>query len=212
MKNILQAVITRLTLGGKSTLALIAGCGTAAATFVTGKANTNFFGAWLTSSAATGTNRGVYLRQYLTGGAGGEAARIFNTCSSDAPVDTVNGAHITQSFGATAGNTTGEAQAIRGTLQIPNRTLTGTCAAVKAEIVADGASSSASNTAFIRCTVGGNSTGVTALDTALKFAIIDGVGAAGAGKILQANTAAASSHILKISIDGVAYGIMVVAL
>jgi hypothetical protein len=207
-----EGTIYKLNNGDTANSALRLGAGNSNEPETTGSADSNFIDYRLKSTAASGTNRGMYIRQYLTGGAGGEAARIYNTVSSNTPADTINGAHISQDFGSTAGNVTGEGQAVRATLMVPNRTLGGTCAAVKAELWADGASSDASNVAFIRCTLAGNSTGVTTLDTSAKFMTIDGVGAAGAGKILQANTAGASTNILKISVDGVAYGIMLVAL
>ena len=192
--------------------AVLWGCGDETTQYTDASAGKNFMNFYLANSSATGTTRGLYQRLYLSGGAGGECIRAYTIVSANAPVDTVNGIHTTLDFGASAGNVTGEGQAIRATLMVPSRTLGGTIAAVKAEIWANGTGSTVSNAAFIRCTLGGDGTGQATMQTSAKFMTIDGIGSAGSGKILQANSATASDHILKISVDGVAYGIMLVAL
>jgi hypothetical protein len=98
-----------------------------------------FFSYYLKNTAATGTARGFYQRLYLSGGAGGESVRAFTTVMNNAPVDTVNGAHISLNFGASAGNVTGLGTAVRGTVHVPGRSLTGTIGAIQAEIYGDAA-------------------------------------------------------------------------
>lgn len=189
---------------------LMFGTGTSASPLTKATADKNFMGYWLKNTAATGTTRGLYLRTYLTGGAGGEAARIFNTVESNAPVDTVNGAHVSLSFGATAGNVTGEGQALRGTLHLPNRSLTGTCAALKAELWADGASSAVGGTlSFLRFVAGGNQTGIDKIDDSGNLFGIDGL-TAGADHLfrtgLTAGTVnAACTAALRIRVGATAY-------
>ena len=189
---------------------LMFGSGTAASPLERTTADKSFLGFWLKNTAATGTTRGLYLRTYLTGGAGGEAARIFNTVSSDTPADTVNGAHVSLSFGATAGNVTGEAQASRNTFHIPDRSLGGTCAAVKAELWADGSSSAVGGVlSFLRCTAGGDATGVGKIDDSGYLMHIDGL-TAGAAHLFRtgltaATVNAATTAALRVRIGGTEY-------
>lgn len=164
----------------------------------------NLYGA---NSAATGTSRGIYTRLYLTGGAGGEAIRAFCTVSSNAPTDTVNGAHLSLNFGSSAGNVTGLGTAARCTLHIPNRSLTGTTAAVQAELYADGASSALGGvTSFLRCVADGNATGVAEIDTSGYFMDVQGLTSA-SGKLFYANAAASGNHAasLRIRVGSTAY-------
>lgn len=174
--------------GNVTGAALLHGGGTSTYPLVNSTADKNFMGYWVQSSATSGTSRGQYVRLYLSGGAGGEAIRGYTTVSNDTPVDTVNGAHLSLSFGASAGNVTGEGQAMRATLHIPNRTLGGTTAAIKAELYADGTTSSSaalSNGAFIRCVAAGDATGVAAaVDTTGYFISIDGL-TANSGKMFR---------------------------
>ena len=120
--------------GGADTTGLLAGVGTNANPAVDTHASENFLDFRLKNSAATGTARGHYCKLYLTGGAGGEAGRFFTEVDAAAPVDTVNGMHNSIQFGTSTGNVTGMANATRNTFMVPNRTLTGTCAAVMAAL------------------------------------------------------------------------------
>lgn len=149
-------------LGTKSNNALMLGAGTSSDRESTSTADTNFMEFRFENSAATGDNRGMYLRLYLTGAGagGGESLRAFTTVE-DVAKGTVHGAHISVNFGS-SGSVTGQAVAMRGTLHIPNTAVsTGTQAAVQAEIYADGSSSDISgiNHALFRGVVGGDATG-----------------------------------------------------
>lgn len=194
------------------TTSLLMGAGTSSLPLTdSGVADKNFMGWWVKSTASSGTTRGEYFRLYLTGGAGGEALRVFTTVSSDTPADTVNGSHTTLSFGATTGNVTGLATAGRFTLQVPNRALAGTTAAVKAELYAEGTSSSNSGTmSFIRATLGGNATGAAAIeDTAYLVTVTGGSNASGnvVGS-LAGNEPTWASHtgLIRVNLNGtVAY-------
>lgn len=86
---------------------------------------------------ASDTPRGIYLRHYIVGAGGGEAARFFTTCEASIASD-IDGAQISLSFG-TSGVATGLGVAVRATLQLPNRAQAqGTVAALMAEIWLDG--------------------------------------------------------------------------
>lgn len=185
--------------------ALLFGSGTTSAPVTAGtQADKNFIGWWLKTTATSGTTRGEYLRLYLSSGAGGEALRVFTTVENAAPADTVNGAHISLNFGSSAGNVTGEGQAVRATLHLGNRTMTGTIAAVKAEIWSDGASSDSSNAAFIRMSNGGNATGIAAFDTNGFLFNIDGL-TAGTGKLLRASAPATLAASLRVKVGATVY-------
>jgi hypothetical protein len=166
---------------------------------------------YITNAKTSGTIRGQYLRLYLTGGAGGEALRAFTTVSNNAPADTVNGAHISLDFGATVGNITGLGTAVRATLHIPNRSLTGTYTAVMAEIWGDGASSAIGGQAsFIRMVAGGTAAPAS-MDTSGFLFDIQGL-AVTTGKLIYIHTGSApanSDGSIRIKIGATTYYIMV---
>lgn len=163
-----------------------------------------FMGAYFDNGAATGTARGQYLRLYLTGGAGGEALRVMTTVSNAAPVDTVNGAHISINFGASAGNVTGQSAAIRSTYHIANRTMTGTNACVLADLWADGASSAGSNISFFRCVLGGDTTGVAAMLTTCFWFNFDSSVCSDTNGMVDTNlTASTQTAAIRIKVAGV---------
>lgn len=193
-------------LGRTTTSALLIGGGTSSSTLVCSTSDKNFFGYWLTSSATSGTSRGEYIRLYLTGGAGGEAIRAYTTNSSNTPADTVNGAHISLSHGASAGNVTGEAQAVRATYHVPHRNLTGTNAAVKGELWADGTNSnSTGTTSAFRATLGGDATGIGKLDDTAFLLVLDG-NTIGSGNIVSdvgnEPTWASATHKVRVKLGG----------
>lgn len=195
---------------GASTSAILLGTGDTTTPYADSNADKNYIGLWLKTTAASGTSRGIYTRLYLASGSGGEAARFYTTVQNDTPADTVNGAHVSCDFGSTAGNITGEAQAVRSTLHIPNRALNGTFAAIKAELWADGSSSDVGQTgAFIRCSAGGDGTGVGNIDANGVFMYVDGL-TAGATNIFStgltaATVNAATTASLKCNIGGTTY-------
>lgn len=161
--------------------AILMGIGTSTAQPASSAVDRNWLSFYLKSNAASGTSRGMYLRLYIPDGAGGEAARIFTTVSSNTPADTVNGAHISLSFGSSAGNVTGLGTASRNTLHVPNRSLGGTTTAIQAELYADGASSANGGTiSFLRAVLDGNATGLAAVeDTAHLIHVAGGTNASG---------------------------------
>lgn len=172
--------------GNTKTAALLQGAGTSTTKESTSLANKNFMGYWLESKATSGTSRGMYLRLYLSGGAGGEAGRFFTTVENNSPADTCNGIHASLSFGASAGNISGLGTAGRFTLHVPDRALNGTCGAIQSELYADGDSSSAGGVlSLFRCAIDGDATGKAALeDSAYLFDL--STGSNGSGNIVGA--------------------------
>lgn len=186
---------------------LLGGVGTNADPATTAVADKCFLDFRLQTSATGGTARGIYCKLITTGTSGGEAVRAFLECNSNTPADTVNGAHITLQYGAVAGNCTGLATAARCTLMVPSRSLTGTTAAVMAELWADGASStSGGRMSFLRACIGGNATGAALLDdTAFLLELAGGVN--GSGNICSAvgnePTWSTATHKIRVCINDV---------
>jgi len=132
-------------------------------------AGTNFMTMQVENKATSGDNRGMYLRQYLSGaGASGEAARIYNTVENVA-AGTAHGAHTSLSFGV-SGTVTGQGVASRSTLHIPSTALTSnvTLSAVEAEIYSDTATSDTGGSTLLSAFLvvnSGDSTGMADTDT-----------------------------------------------
>lgn len=143
-------------------------CGTSSAPITEDTADMKFMAFYFDNGATSGDNRGMYLRQYLTGaGGGGEALRVF-TSVTDVAAATVHGAHISLSFG-TSGTVTGQGIATRSTLHIPSTALASnvTMAAVEAEIYSDTATSDPGGSTLLSCFLvvnGGNATGMADVD------------------------------------------------
>lgn len=195
---------------GAATAALIAGGGTSTTPVTTSTAGGNFFGFWTKTTDATGADsRGIYFRHYLGGaGASGEAGRYFTTVDAAGAVG-VHGVHCSLSFG-TSGNVTGEGAAIRGTLQIPNKAITGTTAAIYGELWSDGASSDINGTCgLLRLVNAGNATGMGKVDDSGYVMVIEGLtaGAAHAFRtgLVAATVNAATTAALRINVGGTTY-------
>ena len=158
--------------------------GTSAAPVVNDTANTKFLQVYTDCGASSGDNRAMYLRLALTGGGGGESARIFTNVNSN--LGTAHGAHISLSFLATAGGSecSGLGVAARATLHIPNIASwapTGTYSAGMFEIYSDGtASDPAGMTALsvLSLSNSGNATGKADVDTDASLISIQGFTAA----------------------------------
>ena len=142
--------------------------GTSGARVVEDTANMKFMSFYFDNGATSGDNRGMYLRQYLTGaGGGGEALRVFTTVENVA-AGTAHGAHLSLNFGAT-GTVTGQGIAARCTLHIPDVALVSnvTMSAVEAEIYSDGSTSDPGGSTLLSCFLvvnGGDATGMADVD------------------------------------------------
>lgn len=129
-----------LTAEGANTAALLFGAGTSTTRVATATTGKNFIGFWLENAAtSSGDCRGLYLRQFLTGGGsgvGGEAARIYTTVDSATAFtgSGIHGAHITASLAASA-SVTGLMAGLRATLdwETDTRTPSGTHCAIQAD-------------------------------------------------------------------------------
>jgi hypothetical protein len=170
-------------------------------------ADRKFFAMYVDNGASTGTARAQYIKLYLTGGAGGEAIRAYTTVIAAAPVDTCNGAHISLGFGTSVGNITGLATAIRATVMVPARALTGTVTAVQAELWAtDTTSTSTGIISLIRLSIAGNATGITALTRyagCVAFHFDAGCADTTNGVVDHGHTSNTAAGAIKIYIDGV---------
>lgn len=157
--------------------------------------------------ATGGTARGVYIKLFLTGTTGGEALRAYTTCISNTPADTVNGAHISLGYGTTVGNCTGLATALRATVMVPARALTGTVTAVNAELFCtDTTSTSTGVISCVRLSIAGNATGITALTRyagCVAFHFDAGCVDTTNGVVDHGHTTNTAAGSFKIYIDGV---------
>lgn len=190
--------------------ALVMGIGTSSGRAQANAASRNFLSFYFENFATSGDNRGMYLRQYLSGaGSGGEAARIFSTINNVA-VGTAHGAHVSLSF-ADTGTVTGLGVAMRATLHIANQaTQNGTLAPIQGEIWSDGSTSdpAGSTLSFIRLVNGGDATGGADVDDDVALFDLSGVTIA-SGNLVEASTTEANySHSVKVRINGTLYYMM----
>lgn len=160
----------------------------------------------------SGDARALYCRLYMQGAAGdGEALRAFTTIDNVA-AGTAHGVHGSLNFGSN-GSVTGLGVGIHGTLHIPDDAswAPGTVAALCAEIYSDGDASDtdgATEVSFIRVANSGNANGVADVDDDAKLIAITG-GSIASGNMMQAKSAAAVTHVLRMSFNGTPYYIMV---
>lgn len=187
--------------------AILMGIGTSSSRAVANAPSRNFLSFFVENRATSGDNRGMYLRQYISGaGASGEAARFYNTVNNVA-ADSVHGTHTTLSFGTT-GTVTGQGIASRNTLALANQTLATnvTLSAVEAEIWCDGTASDPGDALFLsffRANLGGNAEGIAKVIDSTKAVFFDvqGVAASGDGvnglfRAVAPSTLAASLKVL----------------
>lgn len=161
-------------------------CGTAAAPVTEDTADMKFMAFYFGNGAASGDNRGMYLRFYHTGdgAASGEALRVFTTVNAN--ISTAHGAHVSLNFLATAGASECSAlgSAIRGTTHIPNVASwapAGTLYGGLFELYSDGANSDPAGLtelAVLCLSNSGNATGAADVDTDAFLMSIQGFTAA----------------------------------
>ena len=199
-----KTVLPKETIGGTvRSAALLLGSGTSASpTDGATDADKNFLGFWLKSQAASGDIRGLYLRLYLNGAAGGEAIRGYATANADgvAAGGTINGAHLSLSIPASC-SVSGAGNALRATLDAAadTRTLGGTLAAIQADSNIATGNTVPATAAFLRVT----DTGAVPLGRLLN------IPAASNGTIFATHTVQAMSHSIRITdANGTPYYIM----
>ena len=181
---------------------VLAGAGTSASPLTDSATDPKFMSFYVKSSFAGGTARGMYLRLYLTANAGGEAGRFYTTCSSNTPADTVNGVHCSLDFGASLGNITGLGTAGRFTLQVPGRSLTGTTAAVQAELWLNTSAALGGECSFIRMVADG--AGKAAVDTSGYLFSIQGL-TANTDKLFRVTAPGTLAASLRCKVGAVTY-------
>ena len=171
-------------------------------------AGTKFLQYYLESSATSGDIRGLYLRTYYTGIAGGgDCARIYADVSVAAA--NVFGAHISAGFGesTTAGTVSGLGVAVRGTLGLPSAAIGGgTYAAMMPEIFSFGEScdpSGMTELSFIRCVDGGGTAGKAAIDDKAYLLVIDGVEEGAGNMVVSSATETNYASAARCKINGV---------
>lgn len=199
--------------GAADSVGLILGSGTNTLPATTSTAGSNFIDFRVKNTATSGDNRGLYLRQYLSGaGSSGEALRVFNTIDNVAGAS-AHGAHISLNFG-TSGSVTGQAIAGRFTLHMPSTALAAsnvTYSAVQAEIYSDGATSDPAGNLLsaFRVVNGGDTTGAADVDDDCALFDLQGWTAASGNMFVtgltESTIAGNLSAALRIRIGAVTY-------
>jgi hypothetical protein len=165
--------------------ALVMGVGTSTSRAQANAASRNFLSFYFENFATSGDNRGMYLRQYLSGaGASGDGLRVFNTVNNVA-AGSAHGSHISLNFGST-GTVTGQGIAGRNTLHLPDVALNSnvTLSALQAEIYADGSASDpgdATLLSFLRLVLAGHADGVADVISSTQSVLLDVQGVAASG-------------------------------
>jgi len=202
---------------GGSYGAQLMGAGTATTPASMSTASGKALSFYINSSATSGDNRGLYLRTYFTGvGGGGDSARIFASVTA-AGATTVHGLHASVNFTtATTSKVTGQACAVRATLQIPNGKMpaNGTYSALIVEAALDGASADPSGVtqlSLARFIVSGGD--ATARRKITKFLTIEDAYDNAAGMVLTAQNEpnwAGKTCLIRVLINGVAMNLIAV--
>lgn len=174
------------------TASVFDGFGTVTYPMTDATVNKHFFEFHGKATGATGTSRLRREWLYLSGGAGGECYRVATTVMAAAPVDTCNAIHATLEFGASAGNITGLGTAIRAGVLIGKRSITGTVAAVMAELYGETSGAVGGRLALIRGVVDGETTAKAAINAGAFF--LDLVAAAAEGNMVEAGATLGTAY------------------
>lgn len=196
--------------------ALIFGVGLSTAPETTSLAGKDFVGLYTKSTDATGADsRCMYLTHKLSGvNASGETLRAYTVLEGDTAT-AARGAYISLGFGA-AGNISGEGQAIRGTLRVPDRAVSagGNYHAIVGEIYCDGISSDLSPATTHAIFKGAVSGGDQAARRKVLY-LMDIEAEAGLGYMVYTGQNepvwAAKTCLIKVLINGTAMSLVAVA-
>jgi len=138
---------------------------------------TRLFGVYLNSTATGGDQRAAYFRLWSAGNGtsvSGEAVRAYHSCTGI--TGPVHGIHASVAY-ATSMYCNNEAIAVRGTIEMPNSTVSqGSYYGLQSEFYTNGASAVLSGTgaAFIRCILtGSEAVAPAALDVNAKMFLFD---------------------------------------
>jgi len=189
------------------------GGGSAANPVASASTSKNFLDFRFSHTGASGDIRGLYLRTYYAGGAGGESARIFSTIQANC--GTARGAHISLNFDG--GFCSGLATALSGTLHIPNTgAVTGNIAAIEAQAYCDAGDDDdvtvPTEHGLIRCTISGDSGNVASFINILHVDVAAGCVGNKAAKLAVCNAdvtggGGAASGGLHVRVEGTNYWI-----
>jgi hypothetical protein len=174
-------------------------------------ASGNFLGYWLSTTAATGDTRGIYMRLYVVGAGGGEAGRFYTTVSNAtvASGGTVNGAHVSLSATGASAKVSGAGNALRATLDLASSVgaIGGTLAVIRADSNIASGPTIPANTAFLAV----DNVGTQKLDYLLNATNVSTTMFANASGTSSAQCAQTGglvpAKVLKVVIDGTAYAI-----
>jgi hypothetical protein len=152
---------------------------------------------YATTSAASGDTRLSYNRLTFTGAGAGETLRAFSVVTAaQGAGQTTNGAHISMSVN-TGGSISGAGNALRATLGLAAGVSSGgTVAAIQADSDVGAGATLPATASWIRFTNSGAGTGLSNLFNLPSAMVV-------------ARTASASSHTIKIIVDGTPYYLMV---
>lgn len=152
---------------------------------------------YATTSAASGDTRLSYNKLTFAGAGAGETLRAFSVVTAaQGAGQTTNGAHISLSVN-TGGSISGAGNALRATLGLAAGVSSGgTVAAIQADSDVGAGATLPATAAWIRFTNSGAGTGLSNLFNLPSAMVV-------------ARTASASSHTIRIVVDGTPYYLMV---
>jgi len=197
--------------GSASASGLLMGIGTSGDPAASSTADDKFIELRCKSTATSGDNRLLYMRYELGGASGGgECLRAFSKIT--AANGTARGAHISLDVDS-AGSCSGLGAGVDAQIMAPDAALSGgTYAAQNIEWYAAGSSTDVSGvteSSFIRCSLGGDSTGAANIEDNAHLLVITG-GSNASGNIVGAAgdepTWTSKTHLIRCKLNGtVAY-------
>lgn len=198
--------------GAASASGLLMGVGTTANPATTSTADAKFVEIRAETTATSGDNRLMYLRYSLNGTTGGECVRAFTKL--EAAGTTVRGAHISLDV-ASGGSASGLGVGVDNQILVHDGALTGgTYAVTNIEAYSSGTSTDISGVtdfSFIRCVLGGDTTGAANVDDNANLITLSG-GSIAAGNIVETDTDETKfSHKLRINAYGTTLYLMATA-
>ncbi len=200
--------LTSCTVYASNTDGGVIKAGTSSAPVTEDTADMKFVSFYFDNGATSGDKRGIYNRLYLTGaGGGGESFRSYTEIVGVA-AGTAHGAHISLGTGesTTVGTVTGLGVAVRATLGLASGAVSGgTYAAIEPEIYSFGASTTTTMTelSFIRCTMGGDGTGVGVIDDKAYLLVLDGCTEGSGNMVVASATESNYASAARCKINGV---------
>lgn len=197
--------------GAASASGLLMGVGTSANPATTAVAGSIFSEFRTQSTATSGDSRSLYLRHDINGaGGGGEALRAFAKVTAAAT--TARGAHISIDLDA-AGTVSGFGAGVDAQVLFGDTAYTNTVTALNAELYSAGSSTSiaADSASFLRCVLGGDSTGAADIEDNCNLIQILGGSIAGSNLVQAETDETKFSHKIRINAYGTTLYLMATA-